>query len=143
MLSLERVAQGQLRIQPIVVPPADSLVFQIPLGFEFLHDPLGCAFRDPHRIRHVSEPHRRVARDADQHMRVVCQKGPLGGLLHGTLFRSTGVPRQFERAISRTRIYEIRVVLCQGPATSAELAARVHHVRDACHRSTARMYDVL
>jgi hypothetical protein len=56
---------------------------------ELSHDPMRGAFGEPDLIAYLSQSDVRVARDAEQHLSVVAEKGPVG---HGWETAASGIP---------------------------------------------------
>lgn len=73
---LNGVSEWYLRVDSIVISTPYLFSEKHSSFGKVRHDFLHCAFGDPYRIRHVPKQHVRVAREAQEDMRVIGEEGP-------------------------------------------------------------------
>jgi hypothetical protein len=78
-MSLQGVPQRSIEVQTVAIAPADAVTAKdsgrLEVPYDLLHGPLS----DAHVTRHVAQAGIRVPRQADEHVRVITQEGPLAG----------------------------------------------------------------
>jgi hypothetical protein len=79
LLAGERVGEGQVGLDRVVVAAAVAGTRDVAGGGELDHDPVRGAFCDPDRLADLAQADARVMRDAEQHLGVVGEKRPCRG----------------------------------------------------------------
>jgi hypothetical protein len=72
------MAKGSLGVHAVMVPTADPLALQEPFLLELHHDALRGPLGDPDPFGDVAEPHIGLGGDAQEHVGMVGEKGPIG-----------------------------------------------------------------
>ena len=87
MVAFDRMTQRQVAHTLVRVPATIFFSAQIPALNEVAHDLLSSPLGDPHRRRDIAKSDPRIARDRDEHVRVIGEEGPGAHTIDGT--RST------------------------------------------------------
>lgn len=77
-VGLQRMPERECGVDLVVIPPTfPNALDDAPL-FELRHDTVDAALGEPNQVRHITQPHIWIPRQAHEHVGVVAQERPGG-----------------------------------------------------------------